>query len=68
MAAALRNRDATVIIKSFDANGDMVDISTTFGSLEPSVQLLEFEFIQEAQYPHIVSIEMSIVYADKGRV
>lgn len=58
----LKNEQATVIIKAYDRNMDVVDQHQEFGRKEPSVQLIEFMTNTRVLFPNIIRYEMSIQY------
>jgi hypothetical protein len=57
-----RSKQATVIIRALDGHGELLDSIETHSKLTPSVQLLEFMFHVEEEYPSVTRYEMTIAY------
>jgi hypothetical protein len=60
--ATLMEREATVTIVAYNADGEVLDTLGTFSRLTPSLQLLEFMMDVEVRYPTVVRYECIVAY------
>lgn len=61
--AKLKERETTVTITAYDAEGEVLDkLGPITSRYTPSLRLLEFQMDVEAKYPSVRRIEMAIAY------